>query len=29
MLAAQAQAEEATLVSSDAALKSLGCELIW
>jgi hypothetical protein len=26
---AQAQAEEATLVSSDAALKSLGCELIW
>ena len=29
MLAAQAQAEDATLVSSDAALKLFGCELIW
>ena len=29
MLVAQAQAEDATLVSSDAALKSLGGEMIW
>ncbi len=29
LLAAQAQSEDATLVSFDLAFKSLGCALIW